>query len=62
MSDYKISTEIKTCDDKVNLLFHCDGGKFKTHEMLDEFTLTPEELLDILQAHEESKSNISEKL
>jgi hypothetical protein len=48
--ELEYSVEIKTLDSgKINLLFWDDGGKFGTHEILDEFDLTPLELLEILQ-------------
>lgn len=57
MSDYKISVEVKTfADGKVNLLFSCNGGKFGTDEILDEYDLTAEELLNILQANGDEQS------
>lgn len=51
------SVEIKhhKDSDKVHMLFYCDGGKFGTDEILDEYDLTPLELLEILQEHESNK-------
>lgn len=58
MSDLRISVEVKTFnDDKVSLMFSCDGGKFKTRELLDEFNLSAEKLLDILQANDTKTSD-----
>lgn len=37
--------------DKITFIFSNDGGKFGTHEILDEHELTPLELLEILQKH-----------
>ena len=47
--DIKISVKIKQDENNVVMLFYCDGGKFGTHEMLDEIEITPKELLTILQ-------------
>lgn len=45
--EYKVS--ISQENGKVKLRFTCDGGKFGTDETLDEYELTPKQLLDILQ-------------
>lgn len=42
--------EITQKDGNINLLFSNDGGKFGTDEILDEYDLTPLQLLEILQA------------
>jgi uncharacterized protein (DUF433 family) len=36
-------------DDEINLEFYTDTGKFGTEELLDDYELTAEQLLDILQ-------------
>lgn len=41
--------EISRVDGKINLLFSSDCGKFGMSEPLDEYTLTPDKLLEILQ-------------
>jgi len=48
---YKIEVTLK--DSKINLLFSADCGKHGTDEVLDEYDLTPLELLNILQGNEE---------
>tara|TARA_R100000152_G_C6695038_1_gene125770 strand:- start:18 stop:185 length:168 start_codon:yes stop_codon:yes gene_type:complete len=35
--------------DKIHIEFYSDTGKFGTHELLDDYELTAEQLLDILQ-------------
>lgn len=40
----------------LQLHFSSDCGKHGTHETLDRFDLTPKELLDILQKHEDEKA------
>jgi hypothetical protein len=48
--ELEYSVIIKTLDSgEINFLFWDNGGKFGTHEILDEFNLTPLELLEILQ-------------
>lgn len=49
--DVKYFVILQHEDEKVKMTFSCDGGKFGTHEELDEITITPKELLDILQLH-----------
>lgn len=48
--DLEYTVEITQEDGKVKMLFWDDGGKFGTHEILDEYEVTPLELLEILQA------------
>ena len=47
--DVTHSVDIKQKDGKINLLFTADCGKFGTDEILDEYDITPYELLIILQ-------------
>ena len=48
--DVKFSADVKTSiDGRIKLLFTCDGGKFGTDEILDDYDLSVKELLDILQ-------------
>lgn len=47
--DQTIEVDIKELDGKINFLFSSDCGKFGTDEILDEYILTPERLLQILQ-------------
>lgn len=47
--DFIYEVDIIQKNGTINLLFSNDGGKFGTHEILDEFNLTPLELLEILQ-------------
>jgi len=50
LEDIHYSVEFKAVPNgKIKLLFSADCGKFGTHEALDEFELTIEELLRILQ-------------
>jgi len=43
-------TQVRLLDDeKIYLEFYTDTGKFGTHELLDDYKLTAEQLLDILQ-------------
>lgn len=37
--------------ENIKITFSNDGGKFGTHEILDEYDLTPLQLLEILQEH-----------
>ncbi len=39
----------------VNLLFTCDGGKHGTEEILDEYNMSPQSLLKLLQEHFENQ-------
>ena len=50
-TEYSTTTVyVKTYPDGgVNLVFFTDGGKFGTHETLDEYDITASELLDLLQ-------------
>lgn len=45
----KYYIEVKQENNKINMLFSSDCGKFGTNEILDEYTLTPLQLLKILQ-------------
>lgn len=55
-NDFIYSVDIKTLPNgKVKIQFSCDGGKFGTNELLDEYEYTVKELLTILQK-EDSKS------
>lgn len=57
--DVKYSVDVKTSiDGKINLLFSCDGGKFGTDEILDEYNLSAKELLEILQNKEYTEQDI----
>jgi hypothetical protein len=38
-------------EQKISLVFYCNGGKYGTKELLDGYDLSPKELLDILQNH-----------
>ena len=50
--DVTINVDIKTYDkDKIKLSFSCDGGKFGTDELLNEFNMTAETLLIALEQH-----------
>lgn len=51
----KLFVEIKQIDDKVELYFTSDGGKFGTIENIDSYKLTPERLLEILQKNNDYK-------
>ena len=51
--DIKYSVEISQKDSKVNLLFSCDGGKFGTDEILDQFSFKVYDLLRVLQKSED---------
>jgi len=42
---------------KINFLFYNNGGKHGTDEILDEYTLTPLKLLEILQAYHENETD-----
>jgi len=53
MSDYKISVTPETFPNgMIKLTFTSNGGKFGTDELLDVIKMTPEQLLNILQANE----------
>ena len=57
--DVKYSVDVKTSiDGRINLLFSCDGGKFGTDEILDEYNLSVKELLEILQNGEYTEQDI----
>jgi len=57
MSDNKIGVEIKNFEGgNVELTFISNGGKFGADELLDEFELSAEKLLNILQANEDNTS------
>lgn len=61
-NDIKYSVELeKLKDESIRLSFSCDGGKFHTDEMLDEFKMPVKQLLDILQRELRSE-NISKLL
>jgi hypothetical protein len=48
--DIKTLVEVKHLPDgKISFLFTCDGGKFGTDEIIDEYKVTQETLLEILQ-------------
>ena len=52
--DLIYSVDVKTYPDgKVKLQFSCDGGKYGTDELLDEYEFTIKELLLILQKHDD---------
>ena len=42
-------SQCSTIEGTFNLAFYTDTGKFGTEELLDDYDLTPEQLLDILQ-------------
>lgn len=49
-SEIEYGVEIqKLLGGKINMVFSCDGGKFGTDEILDEFEIPVKQLLDILQ-------------
>ncbi|WP_168885658.1 hypothetical protein [Flammeovirga agarivorans] len=57
MSDYKISVTPETFPNgMIKLTFTSNGGKFGTDELLDVIKMTPEQLLNILQANEATTS------
>ena len=43
--------DVKEYGNLLNLTFSSDCGKFGTNEILDEFEVTKQELLHILQSH-----------
>lgn len=47
--DMTTFVDIENCNGVVDLLFSKDSGKFGTNETLDQYKLTPERLLQILQ-------------
>ena len=47
--DITTSVDMQMKDGVLNLLFHSDCGKHGTDEILDEYDLTPLQLLEILQ-------------
>lgn len=47
--DITTFVDIKNVDGVIKMLFSNNGGKFGTSEILDEYYLTPERLLEILQ-------------
>lgn len=58
MSDYKISVTPETFPNGIiKLTFTSNGGKFGTDELLDVIKMTPEQLLNILQANEANTSH-----
>ena len=44
-----ITCEVTYDVDEINLEFYSDTGRFGTEELLDEYNLSAEQLLDILQ-------------
>ena len=57
MSEYKISVKPETFPNgMIKLTFTSNGGKFGTDEILDIIKLTPEQLLNTLQANEDNTS------
>ena len=58
MSEYKISVKPETFPNgMIKLTFTSNGGKFGTDELLDVIKMTPEQLLNILQANDPTTSN-----
>mgnify|MGYP003655942979 CR=1 FL=1 len=58
MSENKITVESHVFSDgKIGITFISNGGKFGTDELLDEFELSAEQLLNILQANEDNTSD-----
>lgn len=57
---FKYDVQIRQHEHTVKMLFSCDCGKFGTDEILDEFEVTPEELLIALQKHRGSSENKEE--
>ena len=51
--DLVYSAEIKERDDdgRIDIVFYSDCGKYGASEILDDFELTPKELLELLQKH-----------
>jgi len=47
--DVKVSVKITEKDGSINLLFNADCGKHGMDEILDEYDLTPKQLLEVLQ-------------
>ncbi|WP_394749522.1 hypothetical protein [Spongiimicrobium salis] len=47
--DQKVSVNIQDREGKIELVFSSNCGKFGTDEILDQYTLKPERLLQILQ-------------
>lgn len=58
---FEAQIEPRKDHENINILFSNDGGKFGTHELLDEFNLSPYELLKILQDHEAEKDEEQRK-
>lgn len=50
---YSVTIVERKEEDNLVLTFYCDGGKFGTHEVLDEYNLTPLRLLEILQERDD---------
>jgi hypothetical protein len=60
MSEYKISVKPQTFPNgMIKLTFTSNGGKFGTDEILDIIKLTPEQLLNTLQANDDKTSEES---
>lgn len=52
-NDFIYSANFETTEDgKIKIQFSCDGGKFGTDELIDEYEFTVKELLTILQKHD----------
>ena len=51
--DVTLKVDITFIDDKINIYFHSDCGKFGTEEALQDYTLTPKRLMQILHERED---------
>ena len=51
--DFIYSVDVKTFPDgKIKIQFSCDGGKFGTDELLDEYEFTVKEFMCILRKYD----------
>ena len=56
--DFVYSANFETTEDgKIKIQFSCDGGKFGTDELLDEYKFTVKELLTILRRYNTEKDS-----
>ena len=55
IKDRKYSVTVTQDEKAVNMLFTSDCGKHGTEEIIDQFNMTPKQLLDILQKDEDQK-------
>ncbi|MGV6830334.1 MAG: hypothetical protein ACWA5P_02070 [bacterium] len=49
---YEANIEPRKDHENIKIIFSNDGGKFGTHEVLDEYEISPKKLLEILQYNE----------